>query len=308
MTMAAAGEGAPSLTDAQNFCANVTRTQARNFFYGLKLLPDQKRNSMFALYAWMRRADDLADDAKNKNTDRRSQLEVFRSATHAQIAGQPIADSSWPGWPAFVNSVREDNIPLKLFDAMIDGQLQDLNFSQPRTFEELYDYCYRVAGVVGLASIHIWGYTGGEATESLAVDRGIAFQLTNILRDLAEDARNGRIYLPQDELKRFEVTPGQFTQKISSPAFLRLMKFQIERAEGYFCQSGQLDGFIATDSQCALQAMTEIYQGILRKIARKPANVLRTRVRLSKWAKSMIALRAWKNAKREKTKNPYSQV
>ncbi|HTV49138.1 MAG TPA: phytoene/squalene synthase family protein [Phycisphaerae bacterium] len=305
MTTAAAEERALSLTDSQAFCTNVTRTHARNFFYGLKLLPEQKRLSMFALYTWMRRADDLADDIKTGDVDRRGQLESFRANTHAAIAGESISDSSWPGWLAFINCVRQDNIPVRLFDAMIDGQLQDLNFSQPQNFEELYNYCYRVAGVVGVASIHIWGFTGGEATESLAVDCGVAFQLTNILRDLTEDARNGRIYLPKDELTRFEVMPDQFTKRISSPSFLRMMKFQIERAEGYFYQSGRLDGFIAPDSRCALQAMTDIYQGILRKIARKPDKVLRTRVRLSGWAKSKIALRAWQNAKREKAKNPY---
>jgi 15-cis-phytoene synthase len=302
MTTLAPEQRNASLADSQNFCTGITRTQARNFYYGLKLLPDQKRLSMFALYAWMRRADDLSDGVRPDNINRRLELDAFRTWTHAAIAGEPIGDQAWPGWPAFVECVRQHNIPVSIFDAMIEGQLQDLAFSQPDTFEQLYDYCYLVAGVVGLASIHIWGYIGDAATESLAVDRGIAFQLTNILRDLTEDARNGRVYLPKVELQRFDVTPDQLVKGISSPSFLRMMQYQIDRAEGYFYRSGPLDGFIAADSRCALQAMTEIYQGILRKIAVKPARVLRQRVRLSKWAKSMIALRAWRSAQREKSK------
>jgi phytoene synthase len=156
----------------------------------------------------------------------------------------------------------------------------------------LREYCYRVAGVVGLASIHIWGFEGGPETEALAVDRGIAFQLTNILRDLREDAANDRVYLPTSELERFGVSGEDLRSARGGQGFLDLMRFQIERAETYYAKSAALDDRVAADSRPTLITMTEIYRRLLRKVAQQPERVLHERVSLSFLSKLRIGWRA----------------
>ncbi len=284
-----------SLAKSQAFCDEVTRVQARNFYYGLKLLPPAKRRGMFALYAWMRLADDLADDSADQSAGSRTAvLEAFRRSTHEAATQRRIPGTdSWPGWQAFIHCVETYGLDIDLLDAMIDGQVGDISFTQPRTFAHLHDYCYRVASVVGLASIHIWGFTGGEKTRALAVDRGIAFQLTNILRDVREDAARGRYYLPLDDMHRFSVAPGELLSESSRANVEALLRFEIQRAREFFASSAGLEQCISADSRGSLWAMTAIYSGILGKISRDPLRVLDGRVRLSAMNKSWIALRAW---------------
>lgn len=282
-----------SLAASMRYCRLVTQHQARNFYYGLKLLPEPKRSAMFALYAYMRRADDLADDTAKQSPElRKSNLEDFRRLTHAAMDGITTDGNGWAGWTAFAKTVREFQIPRHLLDSMVDAQVQDLNPVRIATFEQLHEYCYRVASVVGLASICIWGFIGGERTQNLAIDRGVAFQLTNVLRDLREDAVLGRIYLPSDELLRFGVTVEDLMAARVTPQFYALMKFQIERAMDYYHRSAELDGCISMESRPTLYAMTEIYRGILKKISRQPSQVLSGKVRLNGLEKTAIALRA----------------
>ena len=285
----------PGFQASRDYCRHVTRRQARNFYYGLRLLPEPAKSSMFALYAWMRRADDLADDSADLPlAQRRELLDQFRALTHQAIAAQALPameNSAWPGWPAFTDCVHRHNIPPGLFDDMIDGQQQDLEFHQPENDADLRQYCYRVAGVVGVASIHIWGFTGGAETEALAVDRGIAFQLTNILRDVKEDAGRNRIYFPQQQMLRSGVAGDDLTVGKATEGFQALMQHHIELAERLFVRSAPLDQRITPGNVAALTAMTAIYHGILRKIARHPQQVLRGRVRLGTVAKTWIALR-----------------
>jgi phytoene synthase len=179
-------------------------------------------------------------------------------------------------------------VPEALFVEMIAGQRQDLEPVRIADFAALESYCYRVASVVGLASLYVWGFEGGEETLELGVARGVAFQLTNILRDLREDAVRGRCYLPAEEMKRFGVSADAVAQGVDSREFRELMGFQIERAEGFFQESSDLEERIAKDSRPTLRAMTEIYHGLLRKIAEKPERVLHDRISLSTWAKLRI--------------------
>ncbi len=281
------------LAESRAFCSDVTRTQAKNFFYGLKLLPPGKRDGMFALYAYMRYADDLADDlAQQAIKDRIGQLEQFRMLTRRALADNTPPDHAWGGWAAFIHCARTFNMPIGIFDAMIEGQLQDLNFSIPKTFDDLSAYCYRVAGVVGLASIHVWGYTGGHDTERLAIDRGMAFQLTNVLRDVREDARRGRCYIPMEDMTRFGVRSNWLGNGLINNEILSLLNFEISRARKYFHSSADLEQFVAADSRPALIAMTGIYRGILDKIARSPMDVLTRRVRLNNVQKLAIMWRS----------------
>jgi len=188
--------------------------------------------------------------------------------------------------------VHEYRMPRRVFDDVIAGQRQDLEPEPFDTFAQLHQYCYRVAGVVGLASIYIWGFEGGAETEELAVDRGVAFQLTNILRDLREDASRGRTYLPREDLQAMSVTEDDLRNGRGGDQFRRLMRFQIERAEAYYEKSKPLEERIQRDSRSTLVAMTQIYHRLLKKVASEPERVLRERVSLSLFSKLMIGWRA----------------
>jgi 15-cis-phytoene synthase len=282
------------LANSRAFCEQLTRRAARNFYYGLKLLPEPKRSAMFALYAYMRLVDDIADgDDGQSHQERAVELERWRQETHSVLAGElPEPDDSHDLWPAVEEMVHTYRLPTHLFDDVIAGQQQDLQFNGFTHFDALRDYCYRVAGVVGLASIYIWGFEGGAETEALAVDRGIAFQLTNILRDLREDAANDRIYLPTDELARFGVTADDLRNARGGKGFVDLMRFQIDRAESFYARSAALEQRVAADSRPTLATMTEIYRRLLHKVADEPERVLHERVSLSLISKLRIGWRA----------------
>jgi phytoene synthase len=282
------------LANSRAFCEQLTRRAARNFYYGLKLLPEPKRSAMFALYAYMRLVDDIADgDGGQSHEERALGLERWRNETHSVLEGRvPEADDSHDLWPAVEEMARTYQLPSHLFDDVIAGQQQDLNFAEFRHFEQLSEYCYRVAGVVGLASIYVWGFEGGAETKELAVGRGIAFQLTNILRDLREDAANGRIYLPTEDLAKFGVSAEDLRSARGGQGFLDLMRFQIERAESYYERSAPLEERISADSRPTLATMTEIYRRLLRKVADEPERVLHERVSLSLLSKLRIGWRA----------------
>jgi 15-cis-phytoene synthase len=291
------------LEKSRAYCRDLTKREAKNFYYGLKLLPEPKRSAMYALYAYMRLVDDIADDDANERTlaQRKGDLDQWETLTHQTIAAGGEAESPKGHilWPAFGDMVRRYKVPAKLFDDMIAGQRQDLEPVRIQHFDELHAYCYRVASVVGLASLYIWGFEGGEETLKLSADRGIAFQLTNVLRDLREDAAppRGRCYLPQDELAKFGVTEQALAKGEMSPAMVEFLRFQVERAESFYQRSAPLEGKIRADSRPTLVAMTGIYHGILRKIADDPSRVMKERVRLSTLSKVMIGWRAM----REKT-------
>jgi phytoene synthase len=183
-------------------------------------------------------------------------------------------------------------VDVQHLNAMLDGQRRDLLTETFQTFDQLYGYCYNVASVVGLTCISVWGYTGGKATRELAEKRGIAFQLTNILRDVHEDFQRGRVYLPADELAQFNVDPRVFVEGNPDTNFDRLMKFQLERAMSYYDDSAELESHLSADCQSTCWAMMRIYRGLLEKIAENPRRVLTERVRLTKFQKTAIALRA----------------
>lgn len=274
----------PRLAASLAFCAKLTRAAARNFYYGLKLLPEPKRSAMFTLYAYMRIVDDIADDdtSPHPSAERALQLQRWRDRTARTIDDPARADNEdHPIWPAFSWMVRTFNVPAEIFEDVIRGQQQDLRPVRFERFDQLREYCYRVAGTVGLASIHVWGYSGGAETEQLAIDRGIAFQLTNILRDLREDLARGRQYLPADE---FGPTP--------LPDLAFRLQFQIDRAKSFYDSSAGLERRIHPDCRPTLATMTEIYRSLLRKIEADPPRVMRQRVSLSVASKLRIAWRA----------------
>ena len=285
---------------AYKACIAIARREAKNFYYAFLALPRPKREAICAVYAFMRLVDDIADQEDGRSADQRiADLEAWRVQTHAVLNAR-VDDARHEVWPAFADVVDRYQLPHKIFDEVIEGQKQDLNFRPFDRFDDLFAYCYRVAGVVGLASIHIWGFEGGADTEFLAVQRGVAFQLTNILRDLREDALKGRIYLPREELAAMHVREEDLRQGNGGNHFLELMRFQIARAEAFYEKSAGLERRITSDSRPTLIAMTEIYRGLLKKVAYEPERVLRERVSLSLLSKLRIGWRATR-ASREYT-------
>lgn len=271
-------------------CARITKSAAKNFYHGLKLLPEPKRSAMYALYAYMRQVDDIADDDTSMSVERRvEELSKWREKTSRAIAG---SDEGGGIWPAFSEMANRYGVPEELFSSAIDGQCDDMRGDVIQTFGQLEQYCYRVAGVVGLASIYIWGFQGGEATRRLAIDRGVAFQLTNIIRDLTEDAGRGRVYFPEEELAAAGLTRGDLLSPVASSKLVGFLGLQIERAQAYYDRSAALELKISADSRPTLRAMTEIYHGILAKAAVDPGRVLRERISLSTLSKLKIAWRA----------------
>ncbi|MCC7146417.1 MAG: squalene synthase HpnC [Phycisphaeraceae bacterium] len=282
------------------FCRQLTRRCARNFYYGMRLTPEPKRSAMFAIYAWMRAADDLADQQAEPAV-KEKQLLTFRRQTQRAMDPQGgLSADPLPThvqmWPAVRETFLRYRLPDAYFQAMIDGQILDQNQTRYATFAELDRYCYLVAGTVGLICVHIWGYGGGQETLELAKQRGLAFQLTNILRDLREDALRDRVYLPQDELARFGFTAESFRQAViarqPTPAFDELLALQIERARACYDRSNPLDGLLPADSRSTSWALMKIYRGLLDKIAADPRAMLFKRIRLSSVRKASIALAA----------------
>ena len=296
MTAVAAADSS-TMAHSQDYCRDLTKRQARNFYYGLKLLPEPKRSAMYALYAYMRLVDDIADDISNGRTidQRRHDLDQWQEHTHSALAGSP--PKTHIVWPAFAEMVQTYRIPAQLFDEMIDGQRQDLDPAPFATFTDLHGYCYRVASVVGLASIYVWGFAEGgpgeRSTRDLAIDRGVAFQLTNILRDFREDVGRGRMYFPAEDFVRFKLTAENITP--SSRELKRFLAYQVQRAESFYQSSSPLAERISAEARPTLNAMTDIYHGILQKIAARPTVVLAKRVRLSAWSKLLIAWRAMRS-------------
>lgn len=298
-----------SLASSQEFCARLTAAQARNFYYGMMLTPQPRRSAMYAIYAWMRAVDDLADapEAEVDHDTKRRQLEAFRRRTHEVVQDEQssLRASAEPSpfaamWPAVGHAFRSHHIPLQYLDAMIQGQLLDQTQLRYPDFPTLYDYCYKVASVVGLTCIEVWQYEGDQATRKLAEERGIALQLTNILRDLVEDAQRDRIYLPGDELARFGFDAASFKDFVLDPAsasstseqarnFDALMAMQLKRARDYYDRTQSLESHLTRSCRPTCWAMMKIYEELLRKIEKRPRVVLEQRVKLSKWRKLWIA-------------------
>jgi phytoene synthase len=272
------------LEESQTHCRAVAKSRAKNFYYSFVLLPPGKKDAMCAMYAFMRYCDDLSDEPGAT----RSAMDRWRDALTEALAGRPDAS---PVWPAFLDAVARYQIPHQYFYDMIEGVASDLEPRPIQTFDELYRYCYRVASVVGLTTIHIFGFDSPEAP-LLAEKCGIAFQLTNILRDIREDAGLGRTYLPQEDLARFGVLTDDLKGARRSDAFDRLMEFEIARARGYYDDSAPLTAMIHADSRRAMRALIAIYRSLLDRIAESPADVLTSRVSLPTTEKVWIVLRA----------------
>ncbi len=277
------------LSESYASCEKIARTQAKNFYYSFLLLSREKRQAMCAVYAFMRYCDDLSDD--EGIADRATAIAHWRQDLTSALSGNAEMPAH-PVWPAFVDTVQRFHIPHQYFFDMIDGVSSDLEPRRVQTFEELYDYCYHVASVVGLTIVHIFGFRpecDGPAALRLAEKCGIAFQITNILRDVREDAEKQRIYLPAEDLERFQVSAETFEPP---DRFRELMAFEAARARDYFRQSAPLVRMVDAHSQASLEALIAIYSRLLDRIVESDYDVLARRIRISSVEKIWLLVRS----------------
>ncbi len=272
-----------SLTQSYAWCERLARAQAGNFYHAFRLLPASKRRAMCALYAFMRVADDLTDGPEDVEEKRRA-LADWRRQLDDALAGV----YHHPLHPAFHHTVTQHGIPRRYLDEVLDGVGMDLDTDRYDTFADLYRYCYRVASAVGLACIHIWGFADARALE-YAEAAGIALQLTNILRDLGEDAARGRVYLPREDLERFGYRIEELQRGERNERFRELMRFQVERARGYYEAAAPLAGLLDSAGRAVFLVMLRTYRGLLEAIERRDYDVFRSRVRLSRLRKLWLA-------------------
>lgn len=286
----------PQLVMAYSVCKGITRSAAKNFYYAFLVLPRRKRDALCAVYAFMRRCDDITDDPSLSFAERRQKLDSWLDALHRAQQGQPTDDAILL---ALTDAQRRFTIPAGLLDELAHGTAMDIEESEVlqsntpglnveyKTFEDLRLYCYRVASVVGLVCIHVFGYRD-PAAEALAENTGLAFQLTNIIRDVKEDASLGRVYFPEEDLAKFGLT-AQDVLTPSDPARLRpLLTLEADRARENYKSGDELISYISEDSQPALWVLVNIYRSLLEKIAIKQYDVFTAKVSLTTWEKLKI--------------------
>lgn len=242
---------------------NITRHHAHTFYLTSFFLPKEKRLAAFAVYALCRLSDESVDDPHASAEQRKKDLDGIKEKINQAFGPTEIND---PLLLCFRKTVHTYHIPKEYFDELLRGMAMDLAISRYQSFNDLYDYSYKVAGVIGLIMTKIFGYKNTDA-EKHAIELGIALQLTNILRDIKEDFARGRIYLPQAEMKKFEITEENLSQGLVDERFKSFMRFQIERARDYFCRASQ--GLVLIkDGRCRFTAflILEFYARILKKI------------------------------------------
>ena len=281
------------LSEAYRQCEQITWTQARNFAYGIRLLPAPKRRGLAVIYAFARRIDDIGDgtlpgrQADMPAEQKIADLEAARRAV-LNLDGASGTSLDDPVLLALADVKRNFPVPMEAFGELIDGCVADVRGTRYETFEDLHHYCRCVAGSIGRLSLGVFGSDDLPTAESLADSLGVALQLTNILRDIREDHENGRVYLPAEDLAKFDID----LDAPSASQFIRLVEFEAERAREWYAAGWQLLPMLDRRSAACTGAMAGIYRRLLERIAAQPAAVLDSRVSLSTGEKAMVAVRA----------------
>ncbi|MGH2834083.1 MAG: phytoene/squalene synthase family protein [Solirubrobacteraceae bacterium] len=294
---------AGQLAAAYQHCASLTRAQAANFYYGIALLPREKRHAMCAVYAFARRIDDIGD-GELAVAQKRLRLDEQARALSEMLTSQRTATDD-PVMLALTDSARRFPLPADALEELIEGVRMDLDEVQYERFEDLLVYCRRVAGGIGRLCVAIFGARELQRAFTLADELGVALQLTNILRDIREDALNGRVYLPADELERFGLLPVGARTDIATllrehlqqpgrcpPELEALVHFQARRARVWFGRGGALVGLLDRRSAGCVTAMSGIYRRLLERIDEQPSHALAMRTSLPKREKVLVAMRA----------------
>ncbi len=270
------------------YCEKLTKEQARNFYFSFMTLDPARRLSMCAIYAFMRISDDVSDEAGD---DREERMSAWAAELHEALNGN---FSDRPLWPAFYHTVSTYSIPHKYFFDLIDGTGMDLVRTRYETWNDLSRYCYHVASVVGFVCIYVWGFDqSDENVLRYAESCGLALQLTNILRDVREDIERDRVYLPQEDLRKFGVTEAMLLEGRSNSSFVSLMEFEVERAEALYREAWKLVPLIQPSGRPTLRIMIRIYYGILAAIKRNRYDVFSTRARVATPVKLGIVAAEW---------------
>ena len=282
-----------ALESSYEHCRNVARNAASNFYYAFYMLPRPKRDALCAIYAFMRLVDDVSDSPQvggstGESALKRAALTRWRGLLDESVAGNTSGHAILP---AFADTIRRYRIPSRYFHDLISGAEMDLLETQYATFQALQEYCYRVAGTVGLTCVHVFGFQDPHALE-LAEHLGIAFQLTNILRDVRPDLALGRVYIPAEDLTRFGCSAAELERGAVTPAIRELLRFEAERAWRFYQEGARLIGVVDADSRAALWALVRIYSGLLARIEERDFDVFSSRVRLDASEKARILLRA----------------
>lgn len=279
------------LQAAYQHCRSVARSRAKNFYYAFLALPKEKRDAICAVYAFMRTADDIADEPGVPELERSSRMQAWIAGWKRAEAGNATSD---PVFAALRDSQHKFSIPPLWLEQLVEGTALDLPGSTQayETADDLYKYCYLVASVVGLVCIRIFGYEDVRA-EKLAEETGVAFQLTNILRDVAEDAAMGRVYLPESELRAAGLSSARVLQGEPGDvgAIQRVMAVLAARAEALYEAADRLAPLIHADSRPALRVLVRIYRRLLRRIEASGFNVFSEKISVPVYEK--IAVLAW---------------
>lgn len=275
------------MVDPTQHIRDITKQSKTNFYYSFLLLPKEKRDAIFTAYSFCRYSDDIVDDIDDVDEARKT-LDEWRDELERCFAGH----SSHPIMKALEPVVHTYQIPKDHFHALIDGCEMDLSKKRYQTFDELSEYCYHVASVVGLICIEIFGYRSSQ-TRDYAVNLGKALQMTNIMRDVKEDAENGRIYLPIEDLERFGYSEEKLLRHEYNESFVDMMRFQHDRAQAFY--STAMQHFEPRDAHLLFPAeiMRKIYYKLLHLIHQEEYNVFQRRIRVCNFQKGTIALNTW---------------
>jgi len=266
---------------AYAYCQNVTRQEAANFYYGIRLLPKERRGALCAIYALARRVDDIGDGSAPREEKLRRLDEERRNLQSIDTAYDD------PVLVALADAILRFPIPLDAFGELIDGVEMDVMGARYETFGDLLPYCRRVAGAIGRLSLGVFETRDRETASVYADDLGVAFQLTNILRDIREDLQNGRVYLPAEDLERFGCDLSAPDDRI-----VDLVRFEADRARAWFESGLKLLPLLDRQSAACVGAMAGIYRRLLTRIERRPDLVLRGRVSVPTWEKGWVAVRS----------------
>jgi 15-cis-phytoene synthase len=266
---------------AYAYCQNVTRQQAANFYYGIRLLPKERRGALCAIYALARRVDDIGDGPAPRDEKLRRLDEERRNLQSIDTAYDD------PVLVALADAILRFPVPVEAFGELIDGVEMDVVGTRYETFADLLPYCRRVAGAIGRLSLGIFEARDRETASVYADDLGVAFQLTNILRDIREDLGNGRVYLPAEDLERFGCDLAAPDDRI-----VDLVRFEADRAQAWFESGLKLVPLLDRQSAACVGAMAGIYRRLLARIERRPDLVLRGRVSVPTWEKGWVAVRS----------------
>ncbi len=273
--------------DVVKYCRQITKASKSNFYYSFLFLPKRQREALYSVYAFCRSIDDVVD----RNTSVPKAMEKLKEwRQHIDRCYTGFIDH--PVLIPLAKTIHEYHLPIEYFEELINGMEMDLHKNRYATFEELRPYCYRVASVVGLICIEIFGYTEPVVCEH-AIHQGIAFQLTNILRDIKSDAARGRIYLPQEDLKRFGYSEEELLASTYNPAFVELMRFECQRARDYYQKARELLPRQDRHSMVASEIMEGIYHRILLKIEGSGYNVFEKKISLPRYTRLGLALKIW---------------